>query len=224
MMPAPMITVRMPLPSHVQSLSVHHATAERAEREYDPPADPVLRELTIRMPLMSSLPRNMHTSLRKAEHRRRAKALVGENAYSCFLDEGAHAAGEAPAAPDDGLIVNATFLYQTGPRPPAEIERRPLPLHSFLAGYPIAWVQHPATEVWAPFWADEKWAEVLQSLRPGLRAPSGLDAAIVRVLAASRILVPADYMETTRARWEETCRLAKAGCASDGYAVVSEII
>lgn len=180
---------------------------------------------------MKSLPQNMRNALLKAQLFRRAKTFAGTHSYSCFLDEqpselNLRGAGRTlqPSADGAGLTVNSSFRYQPGSNPPIEILQRVLPLDSFLCGYPIAWVEDPGTNIWSPFWARGEWVEVLQSLRPGQPAPSGMSPAVRRTLTEAHILVPGTYEESTRARWQDTCRSACAQYQAEGYAVVHGMI
>ena len=161
----------------------------------------------------------------------RAKAHGKSQAYGCFLDEQptewvpqrSRQALEA-VADNVELVVNSSFRCQSGADLPREVRDCAAPLEKFLRGHPIAWVEDPGSCIWAPFWARDEWAEVIQSLQPGLPEPFGLSSAVRRVLAMANILVTRGYEQARQTRWQEICQSAQSRYRSDGYAVVRDLL
>jgi hypothetical protein len=167
----------------------------------------------------------------KASWLLRAWLLAGRYKFSCFLSE--QPSGPIPRralpglnAPSDDAerVVNASFRHQPGTELPDEIRESALALNACLRGFPIAWVKDPGTDVWMPFWARGEYAEALESLRPGLPAPSGLPAGVQRALALANILVPRGYEEARRTRWEQTVEAARMPFRTRGHAIVRDLI
>ena len=180
---------------------------------------------------MNEPTRHSRDALLKAVYSLRAKARGRTQAYACFLDEQPSelvprkSRQDAEGFADDvELVVNSSFRYQRGIDFPEEVRHCATPLEGFLRGHLIAWVEDPGTATWIPYWVRGEWAEILQSLQPGLPEPCELTPAVRRVLAMANILVAHGYEQARRARWREIRKSAKGSYRADGYVVVRDLI
>jgi hypothetical protein len=159
-----------------------------------------------------------------------AKVRCRGHALSCFLDElpaelipGA-ARRDAAATAAGELVVHSSFRYEPRGELPTELRRRPPTMDGFVRRVPLAWIQDPGTEVWAPFWVRGEWAEVCEALRPGEPAPPDLPRRVRDTLARVGVLVPPLGEHSRREAWERIAREAAAQYQQHGYAIVRSLI
>jgi hypothetical protein len=160
-----------------------------------------------------------------------AKRQSRKQTFSCFLDEDlsplvpARARDRLDALADaPTLVVNASFRYQPADALPDEVAQRGVTLDGQLGGYPRAWVADAGTGVWTALWARPGWTAILAGLEPGQTAPAGLPPAVRQALARAEVLVPPGYEAERRTHWETVCQEAGAQLASEGWAIVPELI
>jgi hypothetical protein len=160
-----------------------------------------------------------------------AKMRCRGHALSCFLDDPCaelmqRPASHSPAATsgDDDLVVNPSFRYEPEGGPPRELGHRPPPQHGLLPGFPLAWTEDPGPRIWFPLWARGQWPDILESLRPGQPSATPLPPSVRHTLTTVNVLVPRGYDEERRTAWERICQDARTQFATEGYAIVRELI
>jgi hypothetical protein len=180
---------------------------------------------------MTGISQDTRNALNRALFLRRARAHCRTLAFSCFLDEqpsdlvspGARH-GLRSAAAGAALVVNESFRYQPGSDPPDEIRDRAISLDAFLRGYPLAWVEHPGTGVWLPFWARGEVAEVLGSLRAGAPAPTRMAPEVREALVMASVLCAPGDAAAQQASWESIWKTAQEQVETNRYAIVRDLI
>ncbi|MEO8442706.1 MAG: hypothetical protein ABI547_09480, partial [Betaproteobacteria bacterium] len=161
----------------------------------------------------------------------RAKVRGKTQAYGCFLDDPPfESAPESSRCPmtvlddDVELLVNTSLRYQSAGEVPREVRHCAAPLEGFMRGHSIAWVEETGSGMWTPFWLRGEWPDVINSLQPGAPAPSGLSAAMRRVLVDANILVARDHEKSRSGEWGGAVRSAQTSYRANGYAVIRGLI
>jgi len=143
--------------------------------------------------------------------------------FSCFLDEKVLPGGPNLKDP----IVNPTFFYQAGDRPPESIQHQVAIGERFLSGYPLVWVQNPGNQVWVSYWVKEDQRKLLSSLRPGEKppaSPESVDPQLRSALETAEILVLRDFPDRSRKTWESFFTEARAQFQAKSYVKLPDLI
>lgn len=157
--------------------------------------------------------------------------------YKCLLDDPPrtlvprHIRVRTP--PTRSLIVNPTLRYQSRGNAldstcftDLHVEAR-TPLWRdgrILEGFPLLWLEDPATRVLHAYWLRGRYADIADTLVPGQPAPAILDAEIVRTLVQADVLVSPSETAARREAWEAARERSREQLARDGYTVLRDVI
>jgi hypothetical protein len=116
----------------------------------------------------------------------------------------------------DELVLHPDLHLQRGRTRPRALAERSRFLEGFADDGPDLWCDDPGTKILAPFW--HRGAAPLD-LPPRELTPRRLD-----LLRRAHILVGPDYVRRRSSEWEARCRVARAGLAREGFAVVRGVL
>ncbi len=94
--------------------------------------------------------------------------------------------------------------------------------NAVAAAEPMVWVTDPVTSVVAPFVVGPRLDPSVSSLRNGV-PPQDLEPAVTSILMQAGLIYDAAEIESTRERWQESCRRARAQFES-GYARLGQLL
>ena len=129
--------------------------------------------------------------------------------------DGVGAGDERPAA---GVFEQAGDLV------PEAIRERVAHTEVFASRRPLVWVEHPGTEMMAPYWPDEACIEAIRSLQRGAMATGALPLAVRRALRRSEILATENWARDQAENWRMQCERGRAELAESGYTVLRDLL
>jgi hypothetical protein len=151
--------------------------------------------------------------------------------FQCFLDQPSlnllpySSLNLRPFGDDpQNLIVSKGVYLQRGPEPPDDLTEHLSPCERFLPGYPLLWVQHPASQALAPYWLNDDYLQLVGRLIEGQLAPAEVTPSISEQLMRAHVLVPEGYEEIQINEWQEICASSAAQLQSEQYAVIRNLL
>ena len=147
--------------------------------------------------------------------------------FQCFIDESLETSSEKPpvilAENDQPLVVDPSFQLQFGVTIPLSLVRRTRFRERFLADYPIAWVEDPATKVLQPFWIPYRYAWPLRTFVAGEVVSDSIPAQLKNLLHTNRIITSTQEWERRYQFGDDQARNAGLDFANRDYCLLTEV-
>lgn len=124
---------------------------------------------------------------------------------------------------DSRLSLNPDCTICEAGDVPLELRSQPDMLSGFDLQGTTAWVRHPATDAWLPFWLGTRLESTIRDLQAGKDA-SELSFAARSVLIESGILTSRDRRYEALQRWDALVKRAGPMFRERGYAPVSDLL
>lgn len=122
------------------------------------------------------------------------------------------------------LVPNPDIIVQTDRDAPAALGEFAADTRHLGGERPILWVADPGTELRFPYQLERASRERVLAVLAGRASVARLPPALRIALRRALVLLPKGYAERRKILWRARCAAAAAQIASEGYAVLRDIV